>query len=148
MQPKLIKTEKAEYTPGVFNDRNESGWEPQGERVLVLTDQCAEQSSGGVFLDPNTVEKMTTAAETGILVAYGPDAFVWTADRTRRRESPKPEVGSFVYIERYAGQLLLGDDGQMYRLMDDRCIGAIRSQAALDGPASRIPAPHAIDVVT
>lgn len=126
MRPKLIKTNLAEYNPGVFSGKNESGWEPIGDKVLVLTDQPADQTSGGVYITEDTKEHMSQAAETGILVALGPGAYVWNTDRTRPFAGRKPEAGDFVYIQRYAGQTIMGADGQLYRLMDEQCVAAVR----------------------
>lgn len=127
MQPKLIKTSVAQYAPAEYHGKNESGYHPLGDRVLVLTDQCAEKTSGGVYIDPVAAERMTMAAETGTLVELGDTAFTWTADRSRRipETSPRPKPGDRVYIERYSGQVALGRDGQLYRILDDKCIGAL-----------------------
>jgi chaperonin GroES len=125
MQPRLIKTQHAEYRPGVYAGKNESGWTPIGDKVLVLTDQPAEQTTGGVWITEDTKDRMSMAAETGIVVALGHSAFLWNADRSRPLTGPRPGPGDFVYIERYAGQVIMGNDGQIYRLMSDACIAAI-----------------------
>jgi chaperonin GroES len=124
MQPKLIQTRVAQYAPADYRGKNESGYHPIGDRVLVLTDQCADKTSGGIYIDPVAAERMTMAAETGTIVELGGTAFTWTADRTRRWEGDRPKPGDRVYIERYSGQVALGRDGQLYRILDDRCIGA------------------------
>ena len=127
MQPKLLKTSLgAEYRPGVFSGENESGWEPIGDKVLVLTDQPADKTSGGVHLTEDFKERMSQAAETGVLVALGPGAFVWNTDRTRPFVGRRPEIGDYVYIQRYSGQTVMGRDGQLYRLMDENCIAGVR----------------------
>jgi co-chaperonin GroES (HSP10) len=134
MQPKLIKTRMAEYVPAQYCGRNESGYHPIGEKVLVLTDQCADTSSGGVDLPPEVVERMTSAAEMGVIVELGASAFNWMADRSHRWEGPKPNVGQRVFIERYSGQLCLGKDGQVYRILDDKNIGA-----TMEAPSPIVP---------
>ena len=128
MQPKLLKTELGEFSTAIFTGKNESGYDPMGDRVLVLPDQGSEKTSGGTFLDQETLERITAAAETGILVACGDEAFVWNSDRRRKWEGRKPEIGQRVYFERYAGALIRGDDGKTYRCMDDKAVACIRSQ--------------------
>lgn len=126
MQPKLLKTQIAEYVAQQWNGTNESGATPIGDYVLVRPDIAAEKSSGGIFIDPVTVDRHTLASETGILVAMGDQAFMWNADRTRKWDGDRPEIGHRVYYNRYAGQVIKGDDGAIYRAMEDKCIAAIK----------------------
>ncbi len=128
MQPKLIQTRVAQYAPADYTGKNESGYRAIGTRLVVLTDQCAEKTSGGVFIDPVSAERGTMAAETGTIVQVGSKAFAWALDD----EKPKP--GDRVYIERYSGQVALGKDGQLYRILEDRCVGAL-----MDAPSAIVP---------
>lgn len=125
MRPKLIKTRVAQYAPADYDGKNKSGYRALGARLIVLTDQCADKTAGGIWIDPVTAERMTMSAETGTVVQLGSKAFAWAeAD-----EKPKP--GDRVYIERYSGQVALGKDGQLYRILDDRCVGAL-----MDAPSA------------
>lgn len=125
MQPRgLRKTDVAVYRIVEHDGPNYSGLEPIGDRVLILPDQATDKSHGGAYLDPLTVENFTDASETGVIVECGPDAFLWNGDRTRRWEGVKPKAGDRVCFERYSGQKHHSWDGQVYRLMDDKCIGA------------------------
>lgn len=127
LRPKLIKTETGGlFKPGVFSGTNESGWEPIGDKVLILTDQPAEKSAGGIQFTDTLKERTALAAETGILAALGDGAWVWNSDRTRPFEGRRPRVGDYVYIQRYAGQVILGNDGQLYRLMDESCVAGVK----------------------
>lgn len=128
MQPKLlrVRTPLGEFDAHVWDGVNASGYRPMGDRVLVLPDQASEQTSGGIFLDESTRERVTAASETGVMVAMGDEAFLWNADRRRRWEGEKPKPGDRVYYERYAGTIVHGDDGLIYRVMDDKAIAAIR----------------------
>jgi hypothetical protein len=92
MQPRLIKTQHAEYKPGVYSGKNESGWKPIGDKVLVLTDQMVDRTSGGVFISEELRDRMSMAAETGIIIDLGDSAFVWNADRSRPFTGQKPEL--------------------------------------------------------
>ncbi len=123
MTPKLVMTPLGQYEPAKWNGVNESGIGPFADRVLILPDGAAEQTSGGVDLPEELVDRMTQAAETGVLIAMGPDAWLWNSDRTRRLEGEKPKVGQRVIFERYAGSFQHGPhDGRKYRIMDDKCV--------------------------
>lgn len=92
--------------------------------VLVLPDEAAGITPGGIHMPDQQRERQSMASETGIIVAMGDGAFLWTADRTRPFVGARPVIGQHVYFERYAGQELIGADGNVYRLMTDKAIGA------------------------
>lgn len=125
MQPKLIRTDVAEYVPATWDGENRSGIRPLGEMVLILTDQVKDKTAGGVFLTEDNRNRQEMAAETGVLVAVGDGAFLWTHDKARAWEGEIPHIGDRVYIQRYAGQVFPGRDGQRYRMMEYTCIGGI-----------------------
>lgn len=126
MQSRLLKSsQQHEFVAAQFSGTNDSGYQPLGDNVLVAPDTAAEKTSGGIHLTPDSVEKMTLAAETGVIVALASDAFLWSADRTRKWEGLKPKVGDRVYVQRYSGQLLLGKDQKIYRVMSDTCVAAV-----------------------
>lgn len=126
MQPKLIQTELAKYTQAKWPGKNTAGYTPIGDMVLVLTDQVASTTQGGVSLPDDVLERLNMAAETGTLAATAEGAFLWSHDRRRPFEGRKPKPGDYVYIERYSGQLITGIDGLKYRLLVDKQVGAIR----------------------
>ena len=126
MQPRLLTTEHGQYVPVIWNGINESGLVPIGDRVLVLPDKSAEQTDGGVFVSPVQQSRNNEAAETGVLIAMGDAAWVWNSDRTRPYSGVKPQIGQRVWFEKYAGSKQHGDDGLVYRIMDDKCIGGVR----------------------
>jgi chaperonin GroES len=131
MQPRLLKSAaNHEFKLADYNGTNESGYQPLGDSVLVAFDVASDVTSGGIILPEDMTEKMTLSAETGVIVALGSDAFLWNGDRTRKWEGTKPHPGDRVYMERYSGQLLHGDDGKIYRLCSDKCIGAVRAETA------------------
>lgn len=133
MEPKLVKTRLAEYVPAEFSGKNESGIHPVGDRVLVLPDQASKTSSGLIHFTDEQISRNAEAAETGVIVEVGQEAFIWNSDRTRKWESKdKPKVGTRVAFDRYAGGFYHGKDGQMYRLMDDKCIGATADSDELE----------------
>ena len=125
MQTRLIQTAKAIYDAATWSGRNESGRTPFGDAVLILPDLAAEKTKGGILFADTTKESQSLAAETGLVVAVGEGAFKWSADRTRPFEGRKPVAGDRIDYERYAGQQILGVDGQIYRLMTDKCVIAL-----------------------
>lgn len=126
MQPKLLfKTAIAEYRQAEWTGKNQSGVQPVGDRVLVKPDQAAGESSGGIMLPDDLKERHTLAAEAGIVIALGDGAFKWNSDRQTPFYGRVPKPGNRVCLERYSGQLIRGDDGETYRLMESACIAAI-----------------------
>ena len=130
MQPRglnksVVLTPLAQYVPAEWSGKNESGIYPIGDRVLVLPDKAIEETSGGILMTDQKRDTDGMAAETGVLVALGEAAWKWNSDRTRPFDGTRPEVGARVWFERYAGSIQYGMDGRAYRLMDDKCIGAV-----------------------
>jgi len=127
MQPKLVKQHYVEYVPGRYNGVNGSGWKPINDYVLVLPDQISSKSSGGVELPEDLADRMQAAAITGTVIDMGGDAFSWNSDRTRPFGGEKPKPGTRVVFEKYAGKVILGKDGETYRILDDKAIGGIQA---------------------
>ena len=82
MQPHLIKGVHADYIPATWSGSDTSGVRVVGKTVLVLMDECASTTSGGVALPQDLIEKMSMAAESGIIVACAPGAFLLNEDMT------------------------------------------------------------------
>lgn len=129
MIPKILKTVHAEYLPAPYMGENKSGWEPIGDYVLVRPDFIARKSSGGIELPDDIAERMQLAAITGVIVECGDEAFKWNADRTRPFEGYRPQPGDRVIFEKYAGKPILGDDGQSYRILEDKSVGGIKRKS-------------------
>jgi chaperonin GroES len=126
VKPRLLKSsQQHEFVAAEWTGSNESGYHPLGDMVLIAPDCAAEKTSGGIVLTVETTDRMSMAAESGVVVALGSDAYLWNADRTRRWEGLKPSPGDRIYMQRYSGQLVLGKDGKVYRLCEQNCIGAI-----------------------
>jgi len=125
LNPKVLAVRRAEYIPAPFFGKNESGCVPIGDRVLIRPDIAASKS-GSLDLPDDVVERAQLSASSGVIVALGDDAFTWNFDRTRPFGGEKPEPGARVYFDKYAGKIVLGDDGVEYRLVDDKCVGGVR----------------------
>lgn len=127
MEAKLFKTALASFIPVEWNGTNDSGWQPIGDRVLILPDQAAEVVRG-IHLPQDVVERHSLAAEAGVLVALGDGAFEWNSDRVTPFTGRKPVPGDRVHIHRYSGQLIMGKDGINYRVLDSQEVGAIATE--------------------
>lgn len=123
MQPRLIKGLQAEYVPAKWSGQDTSGVRVVGKTVLVLMDECSDITTGGISLPQDVAERMSMAAESGVLVAVSPGAFLLNEDMTPWT-GDKPKPGDRVYIEKYAGKQIKGHDGKTYRIMDYGSIGA------------------------
>lgn len=120
-----------QYIAPMWDGVNTSGCTPIGDKVLIIPYLAIDRTAGGIEMPDDFKERMQLSAVSGVIAALGDDAFTWNADRTRRFEGYKPQVGDHVFFERYAGAVVQGDDGGEYRLIDDKSIGAvlIRKQA-------------------
>ena len=138
MKPRIYETPLGKFEEAVYPGGNYSGHTPIGDRVLILYDKAPEKTAGGILLTDDTKENNSAASEAGVMIERGDDAFKWSTDRMREFSGRKPEPGERVYFERYAGLIVHGLDGRMYRLMDDRCVGAFlksRSEAGAEETA-------------
>ncbi len=124
LKPRFIPRLQGTYLSAQYTGSNESGIEPIGCKVLILTDEFSEVTEGGVYMTTAIVDRNNEGAESGVLVDVGPDAFA-TMKSGRSWVSRKPIPGNHVYYTKYAGLIAMGNDGKKYRLMDDDCVGAI-----------------------
>lgn len=121
---RLLRNTQAEFERATFSGKNESGVRPIGTSVLILMDQCAAASSGGILMAEETLAKMNNASESGVIAAVGAAAFRYYDDGSKW-DDYKPKAGERVFTERYAGRELLGKDGNVYRMMTYTCIGGL-----------------------
>lgn len=139
-----LNTPVGQFDLVVWIGRNTSGIQPFGDRVLILPDQASSQING-IYVPPETIERIAEAAETGVLVALGDAAWAWNSDRTRRYEGTKPTPGQRVYFERYAGAKHRGADGLLYRLLDDKSIGGFAVPPEGEPVQDAGPETHAVE---
>lgn len=125
MKPRLLSVRRAEYIPAPFFGKNESGCTPIGDRVLIRPD-IAASTSGGIEIPDEVVDRAQLSSTSGVIVELGDDAFSWNSSKTRPFGGEKPVAGSRVYYDKFAGKIILGDDGVEYTLMDDASIGGVR----------------------
>lgn len=99
--------------------KNQSGISPREYRVLVKPDRVKEKTAGGIILPEQEVERNQMAECRGDLVDVGGNAFEDWSD------APKP--GDRVLIAKYAGIVTKGNDGEEYRVCNDKDITAVLS---------------------
>lgn len=131
MQPKILSIKRAEYIDAPYFGKNESGCLPLGDRVLIRPDIAAGSIKMGKedFIIPEEIrDRAQLSGSTGVVIDLGEDAFRWNFDRSRPWQGYRPVAGDRIYFDRYAGKEILGDDGQTYRLMDDKCIGGVQKK--------------------
>lgn len=126
MQDRILATQHGQFEMAEWNGCNESGIIPLCDKVLVLVDKAVEKTRGGVIISEVSAEVQTLASTTGVMIAVGPQAFVYDSERIVRWEGERPPAGTRVYFERYAGQEYTSVDGKMYRIMKDRQIGGMQ----------------------
>lgn len=103
--------------------QNASGIQPTEYKVLILPKMVEEKTKGGIFMPDQTKERDQFAQIEGELVAVSPLAF--TYDDKWPEGYALPKVGDRVLYAKYAGTTVRGKDGQEYRLVNDRDIGAV-----------------------
>jgi chaperonin GroES len=105
-----------------------AGIKPFEYKVMVLPNQVEEKSKGGIILPDTVKSQMQVAVCKGKVVAVSPFAFTYfDRDMTdyegvidKYPETPK--VGDMVLIGKYVGSEILGEDGQKYRILNDKDI--------------------------
>ena len=117
------------YSLQEWNGVNDTGMTPMCDNVLIQVDPAAATHRGLIMTDQKR-EEITLASLTGILVAAGPQAFAYDADRMVKWEGLRPVPGNRVWFKRYAGQEYYAVDGTLYRVMRDRDIGLVETPKA------------------
>lgn len=129
MKERVLDTGKGQFELLPWDGVNHSGIDPCCDKVLVRVDKSLDKTMGGVLLTQNSSENQTLASTTGIIIAAGPQAFLWDSDRMHKWEGHKPGPGHRCCFQKYAGQEYFGLDGVLYRVMQDRVIGATMGMA-------------------
>lgn len=96
-------------------DINESGLDPYGFRVLVKMKLVEEKTAGGIIIPDDKRETLQMGQVKGQLVAVGELAYADLPDA--------PKIGDYIFVKKYAGTHIIGDDGEAYRLCNDNETG-------------------------
>jgi chaperonin GroES len=102
--------------------KNQSGINPTEYRVLVKPEKVEEKTQGGIIIPDQTKDRDQYAVVKGTLVSVSPLAFTY-ADWPEGSRVPQP--GDRVAYEKYAGALMKGNDGEDYRVVNDRDVHAV-----------------------
>ena len=105
------------------------GIRPTKYRVLVLPDVVNDLTEGGIAIPGQAADKAENGQTEGEFVYAGGRAFEdWKKDREGNaiENALIPVPGQRVVFERYAGQMLTGEDGLEYRMMNDDQIVGVR----------------------
>lgn len=127
MKPKVLSIKRAEYIPAPYFGTNQSGCTPLGDRVLIRPDIAASMV-GELHIPDDIRDRAQLSGSTGVVIEIGEDAFRWNFDRSRPWQGYRPVPGDRIYFDRYAGKEIIGDDGQSYRLMDDKSVGGVQKK--------------------
>jgi chaperonin GroES len=104
--------------------KNESGVFPTEYKVLIQPIEIAAKTKGGIILPDETKERDQFAQMQGTLVAVSPLAFSY-ANETEWAKADRPKPGDKVLYAKYAGAKVTGNDGQDYRIVNDKDIAAV-----------------------
>ena len=99
--------------PGI----NPSKLVPLFYEVLVKPDTIDEQH-GSIFIPLKVRDRQQLAEVKSTLIAVGGNAF-------EGRAEPLPKIGDRVYVTRYSGFLVRGEDGEVYRICNEKDVKAI-----------------------
>lgn len=110
---------EAENGPG----DNSSGITPTRYCVLIQPDPEPDITKGGIMIPIQYREQKQAAAVTGRVIDIADEAFSFVANPAARR----PSIGDRVAFTKYAGSVIMGADGQPYKLMNDEDISGILS---------------------
>ncbi len=116
---------------------NKSGIYPTGYRVLIKPDPVEEFTAGGILLRDIDQDAAQRQQQTGDVVELGPDAY-------KDKRSKWAKAGDRVFFSRYEGDIVCGEDGEDYRLINDTAVLAHVSEdvrlGELDVPRSAFDA--------
>ena len=93
---------------------NPSGLEPRGVAVLVKGHE-PERKGGKIVIPDNVQGRMSMVDNRVVVIAIGANAW-------HDEPSPRAKVGEKVLITKFAGFMAKGNDGERYRLVNDRDI--------------------------
>ena len=97
---------------------NPSGIDPTWIRVLVRLDEVEEVTAGGIVLPQIVKEREELKQVKATMIAVGGNAF-------DDFKGAVPQPGDRVYVGRYAGARVIGEDGIEYRMVNGRDVFGI-----------------------
>ena len=98
---------------------NNSGWLPTGRAVLVLPHDIVRDKKSTIVLPHTVTDRTKMMQDRAGVIAIGPEA--WKDESVARAV-----VGDEVILAAFTGYILDGEDGHMYRFVNERDIFAVR----------------------
>lgn len=112
--------------------KNESGFTPNGDLVLVKPPVVEKKTASGIVLVDTTAEKEARAARVGVVLAAGDQA--WSHPRMKG-----VELGMQVYFGRYAGDFLPIDGVDYIVMRAENILGPIEKAPDYGLHAAKAP---------
>ena len=94
---------------------------PSGYKILVALPNIEERTEGGIIKPDSVIEKESTAANIGFVMALGPDAY---KDREKFPSGAWCKEGDFVIMRSYSGTRMFVD-GKEFRMLNDDSIEGV-----------------------
>jgi co-chaperonin GroES (HSP10) len=94
---------------------------PSGYKILVALPNIEERTEGGIIKPDSVIEKESTAANIGFVMALGPDAYV---DKDKFPSGAWCKEGDFVVMRTYSGTRMFVD-GEEFRMLNDDSIEGV-----------------------
>jgi len=107
--------------------------QPTGWRLLILPHKGKSKTKGGVYLTGKTVEESQIAANVGLVLKVGPDAY---NDKSRFPNGAWCEEKDWVIFARYAGSRLNIEGGELRLLNDDEILGVVDDPESILSPVT------------
>jgi co-chaperonin GroES (HSP10) len=94
---------------------------PVYSKLLILPDDVPERTAGGIYVPVWARDQRQSACVTGTIIDMGDEAFSFMSDDA----SFRPGIGDRVAFVRYAGMVVKGKDGRIYKMMNDEDVAAV-----------------------
>jgi co-chaperonin GroES (HSP10) len=107
--------------------------EPTGWRILILPHQGRGKTKGGVILSDKTVQETQIAANVGLVLEVGPDAY---NDESRFPNGAWCKKDDWVIFAKYAGSRLNIEGGELRLLNDDEILGVVEDPESILSPVT------------
>ena len=107
--------------------------QPTGWRLMVLPYRGTGKTKGGVILSDKTVQETQIAANVGLVLKVGPDAY---NDADRYPNGPWCKKNDWVIFAKYAGSRLNIEGGELRLLNDDEILGVVEDPESILSPVT------------
>ena len=94
---------------------------PAGYKMLVALPQIEEKTAGGIIKAQSTVDREATAANVGLVIYLGTDAY---QDKEKFPNGAWCKEGDFVVMRSYSGTRMY-IDGEEFRMLNDDAIEGV-----------------------